>query len=255
MKAQFKYAFLQNLDQRAYALGATVLICVVFSILSATGMANEAVMTIGVVMESLMLCGVFAVCIIADVQGFNSIFGSPQGYLNILTPVPSWKLLLPRLVTCVLEDLFSLAVAITSLVFQVMVFDSEFGDVFHMGFRGMTSHDMQMAALFVGMAILGYAYILMLAVFGASLKSSLFSSIRFGSLLTLLCVAGAAWALNLFSFVLAPFGMVDVWNSVFTISLNINSSLHIAMFDIVSLLKVAALLVTSSFLIERRINL
>jgi hypothetical protein len=255
MKAQFKYAVLQNLDQRAYALGATVLICAVFSLLSVMGVANETVLTLGVVLESLALCGVFAVNIIADVQGFSSILGSPQGYLNILTPVRSWKPLLARLVTYVLEDLFSLAVAITSLVFQIMVFDSEYGDVFHMGVRGMTSHDLQMAALFVGMAVLGYAYILMLAVFGASLKSGPFSSVRFGSLLVLLCVAAAAWALNLFNFALAPFGMVNAWNSVFTISLNMSSPLHVAMYDLVSLIKVAALFATSSLLIERRINL
>jgi hypothetical protein len=252
MKAQFKYAFLQNLDQRAYALGATVLISAVFSVLSVTGLANEAVMTLGVVLESLALCGVFAVCIIADVQGMGGIFGSPQGYLNILTPVPGWKLLLPRLVTYVLEDLFSLAVAIASLVFQVMVFDSEFGDVFH--FR-LTWDDIRSIALFGGMALLGYAYILMLAVFGASLKSGPFSNRRFGSLLALLCMGAAAWALNLFNFVLMPFGMVDMWNSVFTISLDIRSPLHIAMYDLVSLIKVAALFVTSSLLIERRINL
>jgi hypothetical protein len=169
--------------------------------------------------------------------------------------VHSWKPLLARLVTWVRVDLLSLAVAIAALVTQVAVYDSEYGDVVNMGLRGISWHDVQIAVLFIIMGILGYAYILTLCVFGASLKSTIFHSTRFGSLLVLLCVGAAAWALNLFNFVLAPFGTVDAWDNIFTISLNLNSPLHIAIFDLVSLIKVAALFVTSSVLIERRINL
>jgi hypothetical protein len=252
MKAQFKYAILQNLGQRAYALAAAVLISLVFSLLSVARVSNEAVFTIGTVLSSLALCGVFVVNVIADVQGVTSIFGTPQGYLNILTPVGAWKILFARLVTFVLADFVSLTVAVAALVSNVMVYDGVLGDVFsmHFSWRGL-----QTIALVGSGALLGYAHVLMLCVFGASIKSGYFHSTRFGTLLTLICVAVAAWALNLFNFVLAPFGMVDMWSGFFTISLNIHSHLHLALYDTVSLVKLAALFVTSSVLIERRINL
>jgi hypothetical protein len=133
-----------------------------------------------------------------------------------------------------------------------MVYDGIYDEVFNLS---VSWSDIRTVALVGGMVVMGYAYILMLAVFGVSLKSGPFGSMRFGLLLALLCVGAVAWALNLFNFVLVPLGTVRAWNSVFAISLNSSSPLHIAMYDLVSLVKVAALFVTSSVLVERRINL
>ncbi len=194
----------------------------------------------------------FVVNIIADGQGLETIFGSPKGYLNIMTPVKSWKMLLPRVVTYTIEDFIGLAIAVCGVVVQGLAYDNAFGDVFNVNF---TAQDFRSAFFGLLMGFLGYAYIIMVVTFGLSIKSAFFSGRRFGGLLAVLCTVAVVWVFNLFNFVLAPLGSLSNWNNFFAITLNLNSALHLLAYSAVSFIKVAALFTASSVLIERRINL
>ena len=252
MKAQFKYAILHGLEMRLYALAATVLINLVFTAMALTGIAGEVVSIWGIVLSSLCIAVVFAVNIISDGTGFETIFGTPKGYLNIMTPVKSWKILLPRVIIYTIEDFIGLAIAVCGVVLQGLAYDNSFGDLYNVSFTSQDFRSMFFAFL---MSFIGYAYLLMVVAFGLSLKSAFFSGRRFGALLAIVCTVAVVWVFNLFNFVLAPVGNISHWNNFYSITLNFNSAMHVLAYCAVSFIKLAALFTASSMLIERRINL
>lgn len=252
MKAQFKYAFRHSLELRAGALGILVLLNLVFGISGFFGWLNNSMLVTAVVFSSLALTGVFVTNIIANVSSFKSILGAPEGYLCTLTPVKSRSILFARLVSTVCADSIALIAGVGGIIWQSFVLSGlfDYRDAF-------STFYFSFADLFSGAVItlLEYSYIMLLIVFGITLKNSVFSGKRGRTLLSLLGVAAAAWALSLLNFALTPFGTVERLWLVYSITLPQSFSGSFALYALVALARNTLLFFACSELLERRMNL
>lgn len=252
MKAQFKYAFQQGLTLRLAAFAILVIMNVVFGVLGYFGLWGEPGMITAVTLSSLALFGIFTVNIIVDMRSLKDVFGTPDGYLHALTPVKSWKILLARTVAIVCQDFITLFAGIFGIVWQAMVLSGDIGFGFNYS-HYESSNSNAVTGLIV--LLLGYAYIIMLIVFGSSLKNSVLSGIPGRSWLALLGVAATAWIFNLFNFVVAPFGTVDHWRIFYSITLPGGWYMGFIVYALLFSVKIAALFIASSTLLERKNNL
>lgn len=252
MKAQFKYALLRELPLRATALCAMILLNLVFGILGYLGVLPRAAMITGTTLLSLALTGIFVINIIADVGIFKSMFGTPEGYLNALTPVKSWKILLANIIVIMVEDFISLAIAIFGVVWQGILLSGYAPSAEIYGFHMEFLPDAICGTLIM---LLGYAYIMLFIVLGYALQNSVFFGIRGRSWLALLGVAAVGWVFNLSHLILAPFGVVQRWHAVFYISLTYGFNGGTIAWLLLVLVQTAALFLVSSWLLERKNNL
>lgn len=253
MKAQFKYAFLQEITLRAAALAAVLLLNLVFGILGYIGVLSNGLMITAVTFSSLALCGVFTVNIIADIGSIKSLFGTPEGYLSALTPVKGWKILLARTVSIICQDFISLFIGIFGVVWQSFVLSGLIGwGIDYSDYTGGNIPDIICGFLIL---LLGYAYIIMFIVFSAALKNSIFFGVPGRSWLSLASVAAVAWVFNLLNFVLAPFGEVGNWRMFYYIGIPYGFNAGTVAWFLIASARIAALFIASSILLERKNNL
>jgi|GEM_PF-646274 len=258
MKAQFKYAFLQSMTLRLTALAIVVLFNLVFGLLGYFRIINNAVITTAVVFSSLSIAGLFVINIIADVKSFNGIFGSPEGYLNALTPVKGRYTLFARAAAAVVEDNLALIVAVCGVVLQSFILTGLINrSVSALGASLTIQANTSLGEIIsaVGAVMLGYAYIIMLILFGVALKNSVFFGIRGKSWLGLLGVAAAAWVLNLLNFILWPFASFDRFWFIYSVNLTQGINAGTIVYALINLIRVVALYCATSALLERRLNL
>lgn len=253
MKAQFKYALRQGLALRATAFALVAALNIVFGVLGYFKVLNNAGMVTATTLSSIALCGIFVICIIADVESFKSMFAAPQGYLLALAPVKSWKIMLARMTCIICEDFIALFMAIFGIVWQSCVLDGVIG----MGIDYSIGYESDASNVVFGIIaiLLSYAYIMMMVAFGVSLQNSVLFGVRGRKLLTMLVVAGVAWGFNLLNFIVAPFGILDRWKLFFSIALPYGFSAGAVVYALLSIAKIAALFVAASSLMERKINL
>ena len=252
MKAQFKYALRSSLMLRLIALAAVILLNLVFGLIGLFGPAGSAFLITAVVLSSMALCGIFVTNVIADTVSLKSVFGTPHGYLGALAPVKSRTVLLARISCIVCEDLAALFIGIAGVVLQSFILAGLIGSS-----PGDFSDRPDFGLIFSGavIIILGYAYVITFTVFGAALKTCVFSGVRGKSLLSLAGVAASLWLLNLLNFTLVPFFFAERWGLLFTVGVSPGLSVSFAAYCLLALLRPAALFIASGELIERRIDL
>jgi hypothetical protein len=255
MKAQFKYALRSGLSLRAAAFAIMALINLPFGLLGYLGFLGYGAMVVAVILSSLAFCGVFAVNIIADVGSLKFIFGTPHGYLHALTPVKSWKTLLARTAAIVIEDSIAICAGVLGIAWQSLnLADEAIGiSTLNISVSGYDSFFSALAG--IGVSLILYAYVLMLVVFGVTLKQSVFAGLRGKSVLALLCVAAAVWVLSLADFLLVPFGALTNWGMFFYIELPGGFGAGSMVYVILLMARVSALFAASAAMIERKIEL
>lgn len=253
MKAQFKYALRQELPLRAVAFAAVVLLNLVFGSLGYFHFLSRSAMITAVTLSSLALVGIFTVNITADIGTLKSVFGTPDGYLLALTPVKSWRILLARTVSIICEDFISLFAGIFGVVWQSFVLSEWIG--FGVDYSSYETGPITDIIAGAGIILLGYTYLVMLIVFGFSLRNSILFGIPGRSLLSVLGVLVVAWVFNLFNFVLLPFGTVNHWNFIYNIDIPYGFNIGAFAYTLITLVRIAALFIASSVLIERKNNL
>jgi hypothetical protein len=205
-----------------------------------------------VVFSSLGIGAMFAVCIIADVNTFKSLFGSPGGYLVGLVPASSWKILLPRLLTMTVCDMACYAVAIAGTATMGLVLYDD-GEMLHLSSSGGDMRSLILSAL---VYLAGYAFLMSLIAFGLALRHGVFFGIRFRTLLALAVTAVAAWALNLLHLLmLLVGGVIESFGPFIAVSVDDKNIWAFIAYMAIVLCKTAVTFIASSVLYERRINL
>ena len=253
MKVQFKYALRQALPLRAAVFLTVVVMNIALGFLGYFNIWDIGGKITAVTLSSVALCGIFVINIIADVNVFKSLFGSPEGYLNAMIPIKSWKILFARSASIIFEDILALTVGIAGVVLQSFILSGLIGTGINpaIGTLGAIG-DVIWGVI---MILLGYAYIVMLIAFGSAICNSLLFSIRGKNLFTVLTVLGAAWVLNLFNIVLTPFGSHEIWKIFYSITFTSIYSIGGVAYMLLICLKIAALFIVSANLMERKINL
>ncbi|MCL2088062.1 MAG: hypothetical protein FWH14_01130 [Oscillospiraceae bacterium] len=252
MKSIFKYAFLQNRRLRVSVFAVMLGINLVFSILSLSGIAPGPVMILGITLSSIAIGAVFIINIIADALTLRSIFGTPHGYNYALAPVKSGKILLANVVSIIVQDCIALSVAIFGVVIQSLSFTKTLGLVFD----SLQAGDALFWSFFITIfTLLAYAFLLMLVVFGISLKNSLFFSSRLSPLLAFIGVIISIWVLGILDILLIPFGDVSYVFMFVNVTLIPGFNIASLIYAIVIAAKTTLLFLASSRLIERKANL
>lgn len=253
MKAQFKYALRQAMPLRATAFTIMAVMNIVFGFLGYFNIWGNGGKITAVTLSSVALCSIFVINIIADVDVNKSLFSAPEGYLNAMIPVKSWKILLARSVSVIFEDILALAAGIAGVVLQSLILSGLIGvGASHAIGKWGVIGDVIPGMI---MILLGYAYIVMLITFGSAICNSWFFSIRGRNLFTVLAVFGAAWAFNLLNIVLMPFGYHENWKIFYNITLTSINSVGGVAYMLLTCLKITVLFIVSANLMERKVNL
>ena len=251
MKAQFKYAFRQNMSLRLTALAAAVLINLAFGAMGYFRLTNNSMLVTATAVSGLSLAGLFIVNIIADWISLRNVIGTPGGYLYALTPSHSGRLLFARAAAAVSQDCVAIFIGTAGVLWQVFNLVSYHG-IHIRPFQWITASQIARSAL---MYIMMYSNGVMLVVFGAALVNTVFFVKRGKFWLGLLGALAASWALNLLNYALIPLTGTDYWRTLQNIALSSGASMNLISYVLLSFVRIGALWIASSLLLEKKANL
>lgn len=249
MKAQFKYSFMEHFSKRGITVAVVLLMNLVFGVLGYNNVYGEGWKIAAVTLCSVALFAIFVMCIITDFEMLRGICSAPAGYATLLPPVQSWKIILPRVVTIVVEDLILFTIGITGVVVQSFVLDGFPSD---MSLKIAELNNMLWGILLI---LLGYIYTVLLVLFCIVLAKSIFSNIKAGGFLAVLTTVGVVYVLSLLDFVLAPFGVIENIKMFYTVQLVIGANAGMFFYILLNLCRSAALFLACSYLMERKVNI
>ena len=253
MKAQFKYAFLAGLYIRGPVFAVIFVMNTVFIILGSLG-----VLPFAAHVTAVSLCGVsIAVMAAANIAGdvfiARRMFGVPGAYLDMLTPVPRWKIMLAGITAMTVMDLITMVYVITAQVWLAFnMIGKGIHELFWDTVRAHSAH-LTHVLWFSLLMIAGYLFVMMVILFCVTMKKSIFFKKPASGLLTFLLACGCFYVCTLLHLVLAPLGVIDRHGLIFVLTLVSEAAPPLLV--LLTLLQAAVLFVLTSKLLERRINL
>lgn len=248
MPRLIKHMIRISFAQRMTALVATVAINLFFIIWNAFDPNNLALNIVAVSLSGCSLAALFIVQVISDATINRSLFKSPVGYMTQLTPTPGWKLLLSQTIAIVIPDVIGLFVGITGVTYLSL----KLGQVDSQVYRYFDVQTVVWGLIFF---TLFYLLISLAICFARALRASVFYKLRFKGLLSLLSALAALYVLHFADLLVAPFGYLTSYGTLFSISVGYGFNAGTIAYMLVMLLKSAALFFVTSHLIERKINL
>ena len=252
MKAQFKYAFMAGGFARVFVSAVIFAMNLVFIVLGSLGLLPVAALITAVSLGGVGIGVMAVVNVIGDIAIIHRLFAAPRAYLHALTPVPRWKTLLASVLSVVVSDIASMAVAISGVVWTSLILAGSYvGDAIRNTVL-VGASDIMLGFWFSALAFAGYLLVLMVIIFCITINKSLFYQKRGGGMLTALVAVGLAYVINVSPIVLAPFGAVSRWGLHFTVSLG---GFGLIMYVLLLLAQSAALFIFSSKLMERKLNI
>ena len=253
MKAQFKYAFLAGLYVRGPVFAVIFAMNTTFIILGSLGLLPFAAH-----ITAVSLCGVsIAVMLAANIAGdvfiARRMFGPPGAYLDMLTPVPRWKILFASITTMTVLDLITMIYVITAKVW--LSFNMIGGNIHKMFWETIHSYSVHLIHVvwFALLLIAVYLLALMIILFCVTMKKSIFFKMPASGLLAVLLAFGCLYICTLLHLLLTPFGVIHRYGLILV--LTFVSEAALPALGLLTLLQAAALFVLTSKLLERRINL
>jgi len=252
MKAQFKYAFLAGLRYRGPVFAVIFSVNTLFIILGSLGMLPIALRILAVSLSGIAFTAMFAANIGADIAIAKRMFSPPGAYLDMLTPVPRYKILLASILTMGMMDIITLIFAAVS---QAWLTFNLIGNKIHETVleivRSYDNYVMHAVCLFL-LIIAAYFLTVTIIVFCVTMKKSVFFKIPASGFLSFLLAVGCFYAASLLQLILAPFCKLDRIGLTFTMTPDTSM---LPFFILLTLLEAAGLFVLTAKLLERKINL
>ena len=252
MKAQFKYAILAGLHSRGPVFAVIFIMNTLLIIFGSLDMLPLAVRILSVSLSGIAFVAMFAANIGADIAIAKRMFSPHGAYLDMLTPVPRYKILLASILTMGIMDLITLAFAGIS---QVWLTFNMIGNNIHEAVwefvRSYNNYVIHVIWLFL-LVIAGYILTVTIIIFCVTMKKSIFFKIPASGFLSFLLAVGCFYASSLLQLILAPF--CEVNRTGLTFIMTPDTSL-LPFFIMLTLLEAACLFVLTSKLLERKINL
>ena len=255
MKAQFKYAFLTGLYSRGIVFSVIFIMNAVFITLGSMGALPIAAKITAVSLGGVAIAVMLAINIISDVFISRRLLSFPDAYLYLLTPVPRWKTLLAGVITMMAMDLITMTVVIFGEVWLSFNLTG-LGNIWNLIAIGVMQNPTTLMYIFWGLLTLvaGYLLVMMIILFCATARKSIFFKIPASGLLAFLLACACVYVINALQIVLVPFGSIQrIWGIFFEISLG--GSAACAAFCLLTLIEAAVLFVITSKLMERRMNI
>jgi hypothetical protein len=254
VKAQFKYAFKAGFHIRGYEFIVILIFNLISVVLGLLGLLPLAALITVVSLSGTAVAVMAITNIISDIGIFREMLSSPRAYLQALTPAPRYKTLIANILVISIYDIISMAVAITGVTLISFILAGTFFDVFGL-IRGFTETQFLDVAFGLGVALTVFARYLLLLMFIISIvvvRKSIFYQKRAGGFFTVLVAIGAVYVSSISQFLLAPFGILSRFSVFYIISLGRSG---IIAYGILILIQVTVLLLVTSRLMERKLNI
>jgi len=254
MKAQFKYTFINGLYMRGITFMVIFTMNAVFILLGSLGLLPFAANVVAVSLGGIAIAVMFAANLVGDISIGRRMYHTPDAYLNILAPIPRWKILFTGVTTMAAMDIITMAIVIFQEVWLSLILAGTAG-IREIIFWAIRENPAEAVYVLWGILILiaGYLLVLMVIMFCVTVKKSIFYKIPASGLLTFLLACGCVYILSLMQLVFIPFGSVQRYGIFIIIEMTGTAFLPVA-FSMI-LLGAAALFLITSKLMERKINL
>jgi len=252
MKAQFKYAFLAGFHIRGPVFAVIFIMNTVFLILGLLGLLPFAALVTAVSLGGVAIAVMFTANIGSDVAIISRLFSAQKATLYALTPAPRWKTLLASITTMTVMDVITMAfVIITQVSLSFNLTGNNVRQIFwsylNQNLSGITFIIWNILLL-----IAGYLLVLMVILFCITAKKSIFFKMPASGFLAFLLACACFYIASLLQILLAPFGVVERFLFMITITLD---TIAIPLLALLTLLEAGVLFVLTSKLMERKINL
>jgi len=252
MKAQFKYAFKTGLDFRGAAFAVILVMDAVFIALGSFGLLPFAAEVTAVSLGGVAIAVMLVFDIISDVAIIRRMFSAPEAYLFALTPAPRREILLASVVVTAILDIVTMAVVITAEVWLSFILAGK--EIWQSVWNAISSNSSAfLQGLWYAPLLVAYYLLLMMVIlFCITAKKSILFKIPASGLLAFILACTCFYVISLLQFVLLPFGTIERYGLLIILNLGNNT---LPFYALLTLLEAAALFVTTSKLMERKINL
>lgn len=254
MKAQFKYAILNGLQMRGITFIIIFTLNTVFILLGSLGLLPVAAKITAVSLGGVAIAVMFAANLVGDISIARRMYHTPDSYLNMLTPVPRWKILLTSVTTMAAMDIITMVIVIIQEVWMSFILAGTEG-IWRLIVLAMREYPTEASYVFWGFLfiIAGYLLVLMIIMFCVTAKKSILFKVPASGFLTFLLACGCIYILSLLQIVLAPFGSIQR-QGIFII-INLSGTAFLPVPFVLMLFGTIVLFFITSKLMERRINL
>jgi len=252
MKAQFKYAFRAGLSPRMYAFAIILVMNLAFIVPGLLGVLPVAAMITGVSLGGTAIAVMIAFNIAGDISITRTIFTPPGAVFYALTPAPRRDRLIASVLTMIVMDFVTTAIAITGVIVLALNLGSHYSGMSLMEMLRYDTIYFGDIGLLIAGVLVAYLLITSVVFFCRAMRKSVFFSKRAGGLLTFLTAAGVVYGISVAPLLLAPFGTVTGYGLFFTVTLG---QTGMYMYSLLLLIIAAVLFVLTARLIERKINL
>jgi len=250
MLDQMYYSVRFRLEWRLAALAVVILGNILMLLLMRGADATSWQAALAMVFASCALTGIFVINIIVTAANFNEIFKAPKSYLTVLTPIPTWKIILGRIIPSVFIDIISFSIALLFIILMGTHISSDMsvGDI-----GNMSGHTVYVIYLFV-MAAAYYGLFITIGVFWEAVTRSVLHNIPMrkfiGGVVTLLVLLVLSWS----NMLLAPLGEVNNFGLLFNVEIYNAQPWHMIPLALLVFAQTAALFVAAVKLINRSFN-
>ena len=254
MKAHFKYAFLTGLHLRGYAFAVILLLNLVGVIFGALGLLPIGAQIAFVALSGTAIGVMVIFNVIGDIGIFGQMLGTPRSYLHALTPMHRRQTLIAGLLAVAVMDVVTMTVAISGVTWLAIILAGNYVDI-HDFIRSIVMPDLfnPLSGFASALSILaGYLLLVTFIVSCVIVGKSVFYQKRGGGFLTFLVAIGALYLHSISLFVLVPFGTISGYWGFYSISIGREGLLA---YGVLLLIQVAALIMVSGHLMERKLNI
>lgn len=253
MKAQFKYAFRAGMHIRLPVFAVVFIMDLVFIIFNSLGLLPYGLQVTAVSLGGTAIAVMLAFNIVSDVTIARRMFTPPGAYLHALTPAPRRKILLASVITMMVLDIVTTALAIAGEPLFSMSFAGVGLDSVSLRGLGSASASVWLYGLLLfALLLAGYLLIVMIILFCVSVRKSLLYNKPAGGLLTAVLALVIVYLVSLSELLLAPFGTVTRLGVFFTVSIG---TLGTGFYVLLVLIEAAVLYIFTSKLLERKVNI
>ena len=264
MKALFKYAFLSGLYVRGPAFAVIFIIYALFILFGSLGLLPVLAHFAGVSLGGIAVAVMLAANIGGDISIARKMFAVPESYLHMLTPVPRGKILLTGVIAMAVMDILTMVFVIFAQAWLAInlagniVINGETHDIQGL-LQGLweninVNNTYLLYGIYLILFIIAFYFlVIMIILFCATIKKSLFYKIPASGLLSFLVACGCFYAANLLQLLLAPFSEVQRFGIFIIVSPG--GGVALPLLILLTLIEAAGLFILTSKLLERKINL
>ena len=243
MKALIKYSLLACLYSRGAVFAVIFIMNTIFILLGSFNLLSNAAFTWAVALGGLGLAVMFFSNIKSNIAVAGRMFTAPKVYLYVLTPAPRWKILLANITAMIVMDLLTMISVILTL--RWLAFNMRrigLSENFNITIYGQEAH-LSISPWFTLFLFANYLLVMMIILFCATAKKSIFFKLPASGFLAFLLACGCFYITNLLQMVLAPFTQVTRDGIFMSISFNETTILLIILLLILRILCLAGLAV------------